>query len=220
MEKLEGFSVDNFLATVKGVGLSRENRFIVSIPEAGNGSSENGKLVSLMCESATIPQLSLRNKTLQLQGPYYSRATNIDFGGGSWTATFYVDREFKVKDFFDRWIKSTINPASFTVNYHADYVRNIIIQQLDEQESVISTYKLVDAYPSTLSALNLSQAAQNSFHKLSVSFVYRYWDNDVIQNTVNADQSVGQSFPPSQATTLWADPPQDVADYNNGYYYP
>jgi hypothetical protein len=171
-------SISNFLAQVTKLGLARQNRFEVQIPNLFGDE----RLISLFCQSATLPGASLALKKQTLFGPAYIRPASINYGE-SITLSFLCDKDMLVRKAFDKWIHSIVNPSSFTVNYKDEYARTITINQLDEKENYTYTIQLIDAFPTVIGALSLNQAALDRFHILPVTFSYRVWETGDITNT-------------------------------------
>jgi hypothetical protein len=177
---MANFSIDNFKSEVFSRGLAKRNRFEVELPSIP-GWEDVYRLSSLFCEIAAFPPLSIINRGLKIQGPIYQRGTSVDYGG-TILLTFLVDRDMLIRKFFEVWSTLIIEPATFNVGYHSDYVRNIILRQLDDKEQLTYQLSLIDAYPSAIGQMDLNQSEQSSFHRLNISFSYRYWESDYIKN--------------------------------------
>ena len=68
-----------------------------------------------------------------------------------------------------------IHPYEYYVHYQRTYVTSITISQLDENNEETYGVLLVDAFPRSVSMLDLNSSTQNSSHRLNVSFAYRKW---------------------------------------------
>ena len=89
--------------------------------------------------------------------------------------TFIVSEDMSERKFFDAWL-NLINPtASFDFNYRNDYITDFYVYQYDGAISK-TTYSiaLIDAFPISVNQLDLDWS-NDSYHKLSVTFAYRYW---------------------------------------------
>ena len=146
-------TISNFLAEVASRGLARQNRFEVQIPNLFGDE----RLVSLFCQSASIPGATVAVKKQTLFGPTYVRPASINYGD-TITLSFLCDKEMNVRRAFDKWIHTVINPSSFTVNYKDEYARTVTIYQLDEQENYTYSVKLIDAFPVSVGALEIGRA--------------------------------------------------------------
>lgn len=181
------FSVEQFLSTVSSKGLARENRFEVILPEQLTGDFP----VSLLCESTSLPQMSVVTKQQRLFGPTYNRAATNDYGGAGLQMVFLVDSDMKVKKYFDDWMHRCVAQSEFTAKYLKDYAFDIIINQLNEKNEVTYTIKLIEAFPTASGPMTLSQSAQDTFHRLPVTIAYRYWETDSISNSQTFASGIG-----------------------------
>jgi hypothetical protein len=89
--------------------------------------------------------------------------------------TFIVSEDMSERKFFDAWL-NLINPtSSFDFNYRDDYITDFYVYQYDGAISK-TTYSiaLIDAFPISVNQLDLDWS-NDSYHKLSVTFAYRYW---------------------------------------------
>lgn len=174
MAKAE-FNLDRFRSQIFNQSLARNNRFEVFInPPAG--LSEYGPVVSLLVEQASLPMLNVATKPFKIFGPTYQRPYSIEYGGEGIALTFHVDRDMKVKKFFDDWVHYIINPDTFATNYQNNYIGTVEIRQLDEQENVTYAVRLNEAFPRNLNLMDLNNSASNQTHRLNVLFAYRYWE--------------------------------------------
>ena len=177
---MANFSLNRFRSEVlDGAGLARNNRFEVLItPPRGlaNRFSE-AQLSSLYVEQASVPLLNIFAKPFKIFGPTYQRPISSEYGGEGLPMTFHVDRDFVVRRFFEDWMHVIIDPVRFTVGYQENYITDIYIRQLDEQDNITNEIKLIEAFPRNLNLMDLNHSASNQTHRLNVLFAYRYWVN-------------------------------------------
>ena len=126
---------------------------------------------------ASLPPVNISTKSFKIFGPTYQRPFGAEYGGEGISFTFHVDRDMKVKTFFDDWTSIVVDPVSGTVGWQEDYVVDLYIRQLDEQENVTYEIKLIDAFPRSVNLLELNNSAQNQTHRLNVLFGYRTWES-------------------------------------------
>jgi hypothetical protein len=174
---MSNFSISNFISEVNIRGLARPNRFEVFIlPPPGLGAlTGSGRLVSLLCESASLPAMSISTKPYRIYGASYQRPVSSEFNGDGITLSFYIDNKMEVKSFFDAWMFKVVNPNSFNVSYQREYVSQIKIAQLDEKNNENYSIYLEDAFPRAVNMLDLNMGSTNQVHKLNVTFAYRRW---------------------------------------------
>lgn len=198
MSKTSLNNLDNFIAKVTTTDLARNNKFEVLItpPRALESQLDNSKLVTLYCESSSLPQQTILTKFPRISGPGYPRPITSDFGGGGLPMSFYIDQQMDVKGFFDAWMFSIVNPRSFFVSYQENYISQIEVRQLDNQFNVVYSIILQDAFPQSVNLLDLNMANQNQTHKLLVNFAFRKW----IPKHATSEKYFTQSFAIPQAT--------------------
>lgn len=176
------FSVERFRTEVGSKGFARQNRFVVQLHNVDFSFELSEQNLILLCQSASIPGVTVAVKKQTLFGPDYIRPASINYGD-TLSMTFLCDKDMKVKRLFDMWVHQAVNMSSFTVNYKYRYARDITISQIDEKEEITYSVKLIDAFPVQLGALSLNQSALDRFHMLPVTFAYRYWETNQITNS-------------------------------------
>lgn len=177
---MANFSLKNFRSEVNRRGLAKPNRFevIIQLPIALTSqkiSASDTRLVSLMCEAASLPTQSIGVKTQRIYGPVYQRPYSVDYGGEGLSMTFLLDQQMDVKALFDAWISKIVDPMQYFVYYHNTYVSKIQINQLNEKDKTSYSVLLEDAFPRSVALLELNNTTQNQVHKLNVTFGYRRW---------------------------------------------
>jgi hypothetical protein len=171
------FSVDNFKQNVLKKGLARANNFevVISPPASLVGSWDTRNDISLMCESTTLPQLSISVRPLKIFGPSHQRPHAIEFGGEGLPFTFLVDQNMTQKKFFDQWMASIVDFEQFTVNLNDNYKTTIQIYQLDNQSKRVYAIELLEAFPRSMNMMELNQGSRDQFHRCNVNFTFRRW---------------------------------------------
>jgi len=184
---IAAFRVQDFISEVKTKGLARVNRFevIITPPQFITTNYLQFNKISLFCEVSNFPPINLSVKPFKIFGPSYQRPITSEYGGDGISMTFHVDREMKIKKFFDDWIETVVNRDSFTVAYQNEYITKISIRQLDEANNVNYEIELQEAFPRSITLMDLNQSAQNQTHRVNVIFAYRYWKRtDIPRNNI------------------------------------
>jgi hypothetical protein len=90
-------SLEKFISEIRTGGVARPNRFSVEITKPlcmstspTPGVEELPKLISLYCQSASIPGQNIGVRDLRITGPTYKRPINIDYGGEGIALTFFA----------------------------------------------------------------------------------------------------------------------------------
>ena len=176
-------------------GYSKPNRYEVmiylpagvsgaSVQDAGESAtnvkglknSEAARRVSFRCDSISIPGRNLRTQVNgNIYGPPHEVVQGITFG--ELQATFYLGNDLGERYFFEEWQKTTYNPTTYNINYYKEYVGALEIYQLNEQDERTYGCRLVEVFLKTISQIDYSHGTTNSINKITVGFMYRYWEN-------------------------------------------
>lgn len=222
---MANFSLDNFKAEVLSKsGLARVNRFEIQLNTPVPGTRDVSILSSLYCEVANFPPLTLSVKPFKIFGPSYQRPMSSEYGGDGMSMTFHVDRSMNVKRMFDDWLHFIVDKDTFTVRYQDEYARPIQVRQLDEENNVMYEITLIDAFPRSITLMDLNMSAQNQTHRLNVIFAYRYWmRTDPVADPLPAPQPVVRlqtlpvitAAPPAVKRFNWDASQGGVGDYGD-----
>jgi hypothetical protein len=105
-------NVSSFLQTI-GQGV-KPNMFLVDVqfPAALSKSGEDLNLTNILCKSAALPGSNLG----VIEVPFRGRTVKIagDRTFDTWTATFFNDKDFKLRAFFEEWANNIKTPTKQT----------------------------------------------------------------------------------------------------------
>jgi hypothetical protein len=177
---MANYSLERFRSEVlDGAGLARNNRFevIITPPRGLSDRGSESELASLYVEQASVPLLNIFAKPFKIFGPTYQRPITSEYGGEGMPITFHVDRNMRIRRFFEDWMHLIVDPVRFTVGYQENYISDIFIRQLDEQNNITNEIKLIEAFPRNINLMDLNNNSSNQTHRLNVLFAYRYWVN-------------------------------------------
>ena len=137
-------SVDDFKAKLKGGG-ARANLFkaTINFPAYANGDVE---LTSFMCEAAQLPGSIMGVVTIPFRGRQLKVAGDRTFD--TWSPTIINDTDFKIRNAMERWMNG-INAHSANTGLVApvDYEADLIVDQLDRDETVLKRYNFPWMFP-------------------------------------------------------------------------
>jgi hypothetical protein len=190
------FTLKNFLAEVRTAGLSRPNRFEILIQPPSVIAGPDSQLVSLMADATLLPGKRILTGRQQLFGPPEFFPVGVDYGGDSLNITFIVDRQLRTKLFFDGWMDQVVTPTQsnnniwHTTRYRSDYIGRIVINQLDESDSVVYSVTVFDVFPIAINPMQMDNNLTGTIHKLNITFNYRYWDTNQIAPNTKANSSI------------------------------
>lgn len=186
---------DNFLSSIKNYGISRPNRFDIlitnpsslitsgmakTVPRNRHAEriNEDNTLAGIRCESIDLPGKTIRSVAEDnVYGPTYEIPQGITFSN-SISATFLLDRNLHIKRYFDAWQDSIHDADKFNMNYYEEYIRDMFIRQLDEQDVPVYACRVYEVYPKSVELVSLNNTSRDQASKLSVTFAFRYWQED------------------------------------------
>ena len=209
-------SIDNLKSLVsKKGGLAKANRFnviftppsqslfnlnpeqIFSSAISGNFSVKNlindPRDISLLCSGASLPGRQI--STLDYQAEKQTIKIPYTIIDEEVTLKFLITNDYYIKTMMDSWVGSIIDLETYKVKYKEDAVTDIIIQQIDEQNTPIYGVKLINAFPTTISAIDLGNENENSIQELSVTMSYdKYVPEGPVSSTASAIRSALDIF--------------------------
>ena len=183
MAELSKLGILDFQTKVKG-GV-RPNLFQVyhQFPDKAKPTDE--KLESYLCKSAALPASTVGTVELPFRGRVLKVPGDRTFE--SWTATFYMDDAFELRGAYEKWIDLTnrvdVNMADVPIG---EVLQEIKILQLDKFGAsnndglrVIREYKLVQAFPVSVSQVSVAYDNNDSYEEFDVEFAYQYFTTSV-----------------------------------------
>jgi len=165
-------NIQQFKSVIGARGsLAKTNRFKVTIPLPFALLGENGRDLSLLCETCSLPgrliqttDFSPWRNPIKIPTGYTDEDVNM---------TFYLTNDYYAKNILDKWMQSIINVDSYLLSYPEQYRSNIQIHQLDERDNIRYTSVLVDAYPIGVNSVELDNNTTDSFQKVTATFTYK-----------------------------------------------
>jgi hypothetical protein len=94
---------------------------------------------------------------------------------------FIIDKDWNIRSFFDSWINAlflntgNVYKNSTRVQYFTDIVGTLEIEALDQNDNVVKTITLHDAYPKQIIPTQFSNDTPNQYLTLIVDMMYRYY---------------------------------------------
>ena len=175
-------------------GIARPNKYEVTLfPPSGQagsrGKSSNifssimGELLGdgtvratgLKCEQIELPGRNLdTTPDTNIYGPERNIATGYSFA--DITGTFQLSSDLKEKKYFESWQRLAFNPQTWAMGYYDDYIGSVDIHTMDEQNNKRYGIKLVECFPKSIGAQQLSYAG-NGYLTVAIVLSYRYWKN-------------------------------------------
>jgi hypothetical protein len=154
----------------------RANQFRVelSFPSGvGNGASAALK-ASFLCEAAQLPASNMGVADVFYRGRRIPVAGEREFQ--PWTITVVNETDFEVYTALQDWMEMMnqvdTNMGQTTVS---TYVADLNVIQLDRNDSPLKQFKFKDAFPTSISQIDLAFGTNNQIERFQVTFDYTNW---------------------------------------------
>ena len=171
-------SVDEFKARLAGGG-ARGNLFQVTLanPRGGLGVNLDVDFSSFMCEAAQLPASTVGTIVVPFRGRQLKMAGDRTFD--VWTTTIINDTGFKIRDELEKWSNSIANHADAGGIQNPElYFADLKVEQFDRDNTVIKTYTFKDAFPTEISAIDLSYGDTDTIERFTCTWQYQYWTSN------------------------------------------
>jgi hypothetical protein len=133
--------------------------------------------VALLCESCSLPGRQIQ--TLDKQHMNYRQSIKNPQGyfNEDVSFVFHLTNDYHMKKLFDRWLDLIVNPETYQVGYKKQYVTDVTIQQLNQQNIPVYGIKLKNAFPVTVNTIELNNSSSGT-QKLNVTLTYEDYETE------------------------------------------
>lgn len=135
-----------------------------------------GPAFEFLCKGASLPASTIGAIDVPYQGRQLKIAGNRTFE--PWTLTIMNDTDFFVRRALEEWM-SDINSHDNNTggNTVGEYYSDALVTQLDRNGDPLRTVKMVDIWPSDLSAIELGFDSNDQIEEFTVTLTYNYWES-------------------------------------------
>ena len=175
-------NVSSFIQRV-GQGV-KPNMFMVDLnfPGALAKGADDLETTNIMCKSAALPGSNLG----VIEVPFRGRTVKIagDRTFDTWTVTFFNDKDFKLRAFFEQWANNINTHEAntselFTPNSSTGYTADLKVKQLEKDDtttgSILRTYTLFYCFPTNVSQIDLAYDSNDQIEEFTVEWQYSYF---------------------------------------------
>lgn len=170
-------SILNFKASLIGGG-ARANQFRVTLnfPTFVDGANAATK-AQFLCEGASLPGQQISVATQMYRGREVKLAGERRFD--NWNITCINDTDFDIHNAFESWMQyinnkqensGITNPLLYTVNMN--------VEQLDRNGITLKKYTFQDAWPVSITPIQLDFSANDQIEKFGVEFAYGWFETE------------------------------------------
>ena len=176
----ENKSISDFKSALIGGG-ARPNLFEVELTTLPGGIAWDADNFRYMCKAASLPASTIANIDVPFRGRIFKVAGDrtIDV----WSVTVINDEDFKLRNAFEDWMNLI---AKLENNLGATqpeaYMTNAKVFQLGrgstksstsntgEANAVLKEYEMIDIFPTSVSAIDLSYDTGDTIEEFTVEF--------------------------------------------------
>ena len=179
------FSISQFRKAI-GAG-SRPNLFKVEVTPPRQAGYDVTSF-KYLCRSGSLPSATLGTIEIPMNG-----GRRLKMGGdrtfAEWTSTVLNDENFKIRSVMEKWqndivktnfeITGTLGNRSAVADLTGGLYGTVMIYQLKEDGSSApaGSYRLVNCWPSDISAIDLSYDTTDAVEDFTVTWTYDYFEN-------------------------------------------
>lgn len=138
-------------------------------------------LHSFMIKTAALPGSSITSIPVPFRGRQLKVTGDRDFA--DWSVSVINDNNFSVRNAFERWhdaingAASNVSGGGMLATSFDTYVGNIEIEQLGRNGQAIKRYRLIGAWPTEVSTIDVSYDA-GDIEEFTVNFTFQWFETD------------------------------------------
>ena len=192
--------ISKFSSKIAAKGLASPNKFYVKFtkcPKDALGNSTYSDL-NIMCESAVLAGRNVQS----LLDRQYGLNREVAYNGPTYnpiTLSFLCTKDYTEKRIFDRWNNMIVDISNgYDVAYYQNYIGIMKVSALDShgEKAFTTTYR--EAWPKTVSAIELNHTTQNAAVRMTVEMSYAYWETSgETDKVIISSNKIGTSVTPT-----------------------
>ena len=169
-------NIDDFRAKLLGGG-ARANQFKVTITQpTGIFIGLDVERTSFMVRSASLPAMTLAEIAVPFRGRQIWIAGDRTFDE-TWSTIFLNDTDFMIRNAMERWSNgiNDLRNARGVTNHNA-YQVDLTVAQLDRDDATLKTYVFRNAWPTSVSAIDLTSDTADAIEEFEVTWRYQHFE--------------------------------------------
>ena len=172
-------TIDEFKANLIGGG-ARPNQFRVTFNTPGAiATGLDVRKTSFLIKAAQLPGQELGEIAIPFRGRNLYIAGDREFE--AWETTVINDTDFNIRNAIERWLNAINDTATNTgLTNVADYTADLIVEQLDRDDTVLKSYILRSCFPQSTAAIDLSFDTANAIEEFTVTWRYTHFEASAV----------------------------------------
>ena len=169
-------AIDDFKANLIGGG-ARANQYRVTVTSPpGIAIGLDVRRASFLVTASNLPAQTLAEIAIPFRGRSIYIAGDRSFEE-TWTTTFINDTDFMIRNAMERWSNGINDLAAGTgVIAPADYQTDLTVEHLDRDDTVLKSYIFRSAWPTSVSAIELTNEAAGAMETFDVTWRYQHFE--------------------------------------------
>ena len=169
-------AIDDFKANLIGGG-ARANQYRVTITAPpGIAIGLDVRRTSFLVTASNLPAQTLAEIAIPFRGRSIYIAGDRSFDD-TWSTSFINDTDFMIRNAMERWSNGINDLAAGTgVIAPADYQTDLTVEHLDRDDTVLKSYIFRSAWPTTISAIELTNEASDAMETFEVTWRYQHFE--------------------------------------------
>ena len=228
-------NIQEFRSTIHKTGVAKNNLFFAQITPPSGLNMGIVRDLPFLCKATSMPGFDITTSEVKKQGWGHKSVIPSDYQKGSLSLIIMVDSNFAVKAFFHRWMDLIMNfntsngtnsidstgKYPFSFSFKERYIGTVDVTMFSENtpddSSKQYTYKFINAFPVTLSPVELAWENQAEVFVMTVNFAY----HSMVANGSGATAGVAPSTAIQPGTrdliTGVLNRPQQIQDITNNF---
>ena len=169
-------TINEFKANLIGGG-ARANQFRVTItPPTGISIGLDVRRTSFLVRTSSLPANSIGEIAIPFRGRSIYIAGDREFAD-AWTTTFLNDTDFMIRNAMERWSNGINDLALNTgVVLPDQYQTDMTVEQLDRDDVVLKSYIFRSAWPTEVTAIELTSESADAVEEFDVTWRYQHFE--------------------------------------------
>ena len=169
-------NIDDFKASLIGGG-ARANQFRVTITApTGIFTGLEIRRTTFLVRAASLPGQTLSPIEVPFRGRKIYIAGDREFAD-EWTTTVMNDTDFMVRTGIENWMNGINDLADGTGKTSpSDYQTDLTVEQLDRDNKVLKQYIFRYAWPTSVTAIDLTSDQADAIEEFDITWRYQYFE--------------------------------------------
>jgi len=163
--------INDFKAGI-AAGVIRQHRWEVDFAfPSFAASTENARQASVLAQSSAVPEHNMGKLPIRWGGRNIPIPGDREFA--DFSVTFILTQDLLPLTSFERWHNGTNGlETNSAVGSIADIVADVSFYLLDDEGNRIKQYRLNDAWPMSITGIEMDMTSENSYATFTVTFAY------------------------------------------------